>query len=96
MNITITVNTGIVNKSIHECSVEELKVVQDELNLAWRTSQQRKALEFSIGDAVSFNHKKGLIEGEVVKINQKSVSIKTTTGVRWNVSPGLLTKLEQV
>jgi len=96
MTIKLTVNTGILNKSIYECTVDELKEAQKELNLAWKLSQQRKALEFNIGDQVSFEHRRGLIEGRVVKINQKSIGVKAESGISWNVSPGLLTKTEKV
>lgn len=54
-------------------------------------------LKFSIGDKVSFEPVgRGRQTGTLVKYNQKSVTIVTDTGQRWNVSPGLLSKIKPV
>ena len=50
--------------------------------------------KFHIGDRVCFDHSsKGVIEGHIVSLNQKSVSVATSDEYRWRVSPGLLSKV---
>jgi len=52
-------------------------------------------LEFSIGERVCFQpDDRPVISGIVTKYNQKTVSIVTETGERWNVSPSLLRRAE--
>ena len=65
-----------------------------------RMLQQMRAhsrmLEFKIGDRVAFqpDGRPPLI-GMLTRYNQKSVTVITETGERWNVSPGLLWKVDQ-
>lgn len=52
-------------------------------------------LEFRIGDRVSFQPEgRPPIVGMVTRYNQKSVTVVTDSGQRWNVSPALLRKAE--
>ena len=48
---------------------------------------------FKIGEAVSFNARGDEITGIVLKINKKSVSVRTSKGT-WRVSPSLLSRVE--
>jgi len=54
-------------------------------------------MEFSIGEEVSF-HPAGREEqrGLLVKYNKKTVTVVTEAGQRWNVSPHLLHKADNV
>jgi len=57
----------------------------------------KEMMEFSPGDQVSFEppgQKKKI--GTLVKYNKKTVTIITSTGQKWNVSPHLLTKGKKV
>ncbi|MEM4326324.1 MAG: hypothetical protein QXU40_03415 [Candidatus Pacearchaeota archaeon] len=47
---------------------------------------------FTEGDKVSFNNNGNTITGIVIRINQKSLTIKTDQGT-WYVDPSLATKL---
>ena len=48
-------------------------------------------LNFAIGEPVSFPNEHGVrIQGIVTRYNKKTVSILTTCGHRWNVSPHLV------
>lgn len=50
-------------------------------------------ISFSAGDKVWFDAKtRGMIDGEIIKMNNKSCKVKSTTGMIWNVSPALLNK----
>lgn len=54
-----------------------------------------RMLEFKIGDRVTF-HPEGhpALVGIVTRYNKKTVTVITETGQHWNVSPGLLRKVE--
>lgn len=48
-------------------------------------------LEFRIGDRVSFQPEgRPLLVGILTRYNQKTVTVITESGQRWNVAPGLL------
>jgi hypothetical protein len=48
-------------------------------------------LEFKIGDRVTFQPPgHGPLEGMLTRYNQKTVTVITDTGQKWNVSPALL------
>ena len=52
-------------------------------------------LEFSIGERVCFQpDNRPVIYGIITKYNQKTVSVLTETGERWNVSPSLLRRAD--
>ena len=54
-------------------------------------------LKFNVGDKVSFQPSgRGRLTGTLVKYNQKTVTIITDDGQRWNVAPGLLSKIKPV
>jgi hypothetical protein len=49
------------------------------------------ASKFSIGQDVKFRTKRGqAVQGKVLRINTKSVSVLAVDGVRWTVSPSYL------
>ena len=53
----------------------------------------RKMTEFNLGDHVRFTDKKDQVQtGEIVKFNRKTISIRSTDGKKWNVSPQILVK----
>jgi hypothetical protein len=52
-------------------------------------------LEFSVGEKVSFQPDgRPALTGMVTRYNKKTVTVITESGEHWNVSPGLLRKLE--
>lgn len=52
--------------------------------------------QFRPGDLVQFRSKTGeIVNGVVTRINQKSITLHTKEGVRWNVSPQLLKIVSQ-
>ncbi len=70
----------------------------EELNKAVRAiNERRKNLEanarksFAVGDAVWFVGKRGtIVNGKIVKVNQKTIGVATNYGEKWRVSPSLL------
>lgn len=66
--------------------------VRDMFNLATRANIAKEANRFNVGDDVSFNDRKGSkMTGVVIKVNRKTVKVKTGQMI-WSVSPSLLLK----
>ena len=54
-----------------------------------------RMLDFSIGESVSFQPDgHPVLTGIIAKYNRKTVTVITTSGQQWNVSPALLHKTE--
>ena len=75
-----------------------MKMNTDQLNLVILAIKDRRTQisleirsQFIVGDDVWFDHKRGKVEGTIIKMNPKSVQVKTDIGV-WNVSPSYLNK----
>lgn len=66
----------------------------DRLKLVHRARALLEMRQFSTMDAVSFNHNGKYYEGIVSRLNQKSITVTLDNGDRWNVSPGILKKIE--
>jgi hypothetical protein len=55
------------------------------------TIEVQEARTFVPGDQVQFESRHGgIITGTVDKVNTVTVAVKSTTGIMWKVSPGLL------
>jgi ribosomal protein L35AE/L33A len=76
-------------------SIEELKEAISAINVRQRELQRHAANSFSIGNWVQFKSKTGkTVKGQIVKINQKTVKVTTTTGHVWTVSATMLSRQE--
>ena len=70
--------------------VEAIKMRRNQLHFA-------DAQSLRVGDRVSFNGRRGVVEKAVVeKIKIKNVLVRTTSGTRWNVPGSHLTKIGEV
>ena len=66
--------------------VEAIKMRRNQLHFS-------DAQSLRVGDKVSFNGRRGVVEKAVVeKIKIKNVLVRTTSGVRWNVPGSHLSK----
>ena len=84
-----------VNKAIlsGNFSAEDLKSISQATKAAYTMLQSRAKFAFYIGESVNFANRSGqLITGKVTKINQKTIIVRTNTGMEWKVSPSLLRK----
>jgi hypothetical protein len=55
----------------------------------------KEMLDFSIGNIVEFGTNDGrLVRGTVSRINRKTVTVVTSSGEKWNVSPSLLKRVQ--
>lgn len=81
---------------IEKLSLEQLIELHCKISKRIRELRKMKLFEdlqnFEVGDRVSFRNKENIITGTVVRINQKSLTIKTKEGT-WYVDPRLVTKL---
>jgi hypothetical protein len=67
------------------------QMIVERLKLISQAKSTRLMAGFSCGDLVSFLAPDGLvIQGVVLRLNKKTVSVDSSDGHRWNVAPGLL------
>ena len=72
-------------------SIQELKEAQAAITVRWRELERMTAVRYIPGDFVTFTDKTGsLLLGCVVKVNTKTINVRTMGGAKWNVSPSLL------
>lgn len=70
--------------------------VVERLRFLSQMQAHAQMLEFRIGDRVAFQaNAKEIIKGMLTRYNKKTVTVIADDGRQWNVSPGLLTKLDE-
>ena len=69
------------------------KIVK-QLNFLRQTRTHKSMLKFNIGETVYFDHNDDKIIGIISKFNKKTVTIVTSKGPQWNVSPNLLNRMK--
>ena len=76
---------------IENLSLEQLAELHRKISKRIRELHKKNLFEklqsFEVGDQVSFNHEGKIITGAVIRVNQKSLSVKTKEGARWYVDP---------
>lgn len=80
-------------------TLEELyalnRIVVHRIKLFQKAGKFVALSKFAVGEIVSFFSNGGeLITGQVIRLNQKTVTIATDDNRQWNVSPELLRKVE--
>lgn len=68
--------------------------VTERLRLIHQMRAHGVMMNFSIGDRVAFTADGRRIAGVLARYNRKTVTVIADGGHRWNVSPGLLEKVE--
>jgi hypothetical protein len=67
------------------------RVIVERLNLISQAKSTSLMANFTKGDRVGFQSPDGrVLEGVVLRLNKKTVSVATDHGHQWNVAPGLL------
>jgi len=80
-----------VSETIDFSHLEQLnRAVVTRMRALRGVEESTAALGFTLGQQVEFTGKRGIHRGTVIKVNRKSISVKETSGPRWNVSPTLL------
>ena len=84
---------------IDKLSREELLELNHRIVERLKYLASREALElskkFKVGEIVEFRGGKNMVRGVIIRINRKTMSIKTNEG-QWNVHPQFLKKVEKV
>jgi preprotein translocase subunit SecA len=87
-----------MNIDFNSYSIKELSELNHQLVEHIRLRRQRESQQvmhkFDLGDLVCFENDYGeVIEGRIIRFNQKSVTIEKDCGHSWRVSPQLLEKV---
>lgn len=83
-------------EAIKQLNEEDLRflnqLIVERLNLMDQAHATRLMTNFTRGDRVRFCAPDGgMLEGTVLRLNKKTVSVATDDGHRWNVGPSFLT-----
>ena len=81
-----------INTLVSKMSLEDVKMVSERLNMQRTFIGKQTIRTLTTGDRVTFNGRRGLTEGTVLKVNIKNVVVDTGT-TRWNVPASMLTKV---
>ena len=81
-----------INALVSKMSLEDVKMVSERMNMQRTFLGKQTIRSLMKGDRVSFNGRRGLTEGTVLKINFKNVVVDTGS-TRWNVPASMLTKV---
>ena len=84
-------DTEIENLSPEEL-IELHRKIYKRIRELQRGNLLKELQDFEIGNEISFKHEGTPITGTVIRINQKSLSVRTDKG-NWYVSPRSATKL---
>ncbi len=69
------------------------KMVVDKIRLVQKAGALVSMSQFNVGDRVSWDGSDGIVRtGIIIRLNQKTISVKTGEHSHWNVSPQLLKK----
>jgi hypothetical protein len=92
-----TANVSKIADLVQTLSINELRAVNEIVNLRWKRLQEQELRTFNLRDKVSFVSTRGItVEGVVTKINAKSCTVSGTgrfVGHTWRCSPSILTKI---
>jgi hypothetical protein len=81
-----------INALVSKMSLEDVKMISERLNMQRTFIGKQTIRTLMKGDKVSFNGRRGLTEGTVLKVNIKNVVVDTGA-TRWNVPASMLTKV---
>ncbi len=92
---------NITKIDIDNLSLEQLIELHDKIAHRIRELQQTaysgKLKEFQIGEKVKFQNEQGeTVTGIIIRINKKSLTIRTDSGNKWYVHPWAVTKVVDV
>jgi hypothetical protein len=71
--------------------------IVERLRFLHQARAHSRMLEFSVGDRVSFQPEgREPVLGVLTRYNKRTVTVITEQGQRWNVSPGVLSKVKDI
>ena len=85
-----------VNEALGQMNESQLRElnrrVVERIKLYGRAKTINAMGGFNLGDKVAFNHGMDIVEGSVIRLNQKTLTIIDGFGYEWRVSPQLVSK----
>tara|TARA_B100000768_G_scaffold124972_1_gene115669 strand:- start:1433 stop:1708 length:276 start_codon:yes stop_codon:yes gene_type:complete len=81
-----------INSLVAKMGLDDIKMVNERMSLQRTFIGNDIKRSLTVGDRVSFNGRRGLTEGTVLKIAIKNVVVDTGAG-RWNVPASMLSKV---
>lgn len=82
---------------LNRLSEEDLRLlnrmVVERLKLYHKARDLTSLAKFNLMDRVCFMHDEKTITGRVIKLNRRSVTVRTDDGRHWNVSPGFISRV---
>tara|TARA_R110001606_G_scaffold3494_1_gene15493 strand:- start:1133 stop:1408 length:276 start_codon:yes stop_codon:yes gene_type:complete len=81
-----------INNLVAKMGLDDIKMVNERMSLQRTFIGNDIKRSLKIGDKVSFNGRRGLTEGTVLKIAIKNVVVDTGS-TRWNVPASMLSKV---
>ena len=82
-----------INELVANMSLEDIKMVNERMSLQRTFLGNTIKRSLTIGDKVSFNGRRGLTEGTVLKVKIKNVTVDCGSSGRWNVPASMLSKV---
>ena len=81
---------------ISQMDNDQINQIITAINSKRSSNQRAKTKQLNVGDVVKFNPSNGgkTIVGSILKVNQKTVLLKTTLGEKWKVSGTLLSLVD--
>ena len=91
----------ITKIDVDSLSLEQLIHLHDKIaHRIWQLQQAAysgKLQEFQIGEKVRFRNEHGeTVSGIIIRVNKKSLTVRTDTGNEWYVHPWAVTKVGDV
>jgi hypothetical protein len=81
----------VANGLTYDATLRNLELIVERLKLISQARATTLMTNFTKGDRVGFHAPDGrTLEGIVLRLNKKTVSVATDDGHQWNVAPGLL------
>ncbi len=82
-----------INALVSNMGLDDIKMVNERMSLQRTFLGNAVKRSLKIGDSVSFNGRRGLTEGTVLKVKIKNVTVDCGPSGRWNVPASMLTKV---
>jgi len=83
-----------IESELDKLSIGELHIlhrrVGERLRIVHAAQDLQAMFRFSVGDRVSFEREGARIEGRIIRINRRSVTVATDSRGEWKVAPSLL------
>ena len=95
--INLPAEVSEILTKLNEHQLRQLNLmILERLKLFGKAKQMKTMIDLNIGDAVFFDYYGEEIAGTIKRLNQKTVTLITSDGKEWKVSPTFLKKFIDV